>query len=148
MSKKHKKYYESNNNGQKGTIIVLVFSIVIVGGFLMFMLSGSQEAEFSGNNVVQAKIDEATGKQIIDLTARGGYKPGSIEAKAGIDSILRVATNNTYDCSLGLRIPSLGISKNLPSTGITDIPISAQKAGTVVKGTCTMGMYYFAIKFT
>ncbi len=74
--------------------------------------------------------------------------PSIIKAQAGKDSFLKVKTQNTYDCSSSLKIPSLKVSKNLPANGETLIPIPAQTAGTQIKGACGMGMYRFTIKFT
>ncbi|HLD03619.1 MAG TPA: cupredoxin domain-containing protein [Candidatus Dojkabacteria bacterium] len=147
MSKRNRdKNY--NQNSKNGLVWFFIFAVVVIGVFLLLILSGSGQNETTGGNIAQAQTDPATGKQLIKITAKGGYKPGTVEAKAGVASILQVSTTNTFDCSLGLRIPSLGISKNLPTTGITSIEIPAQAAGTTVKGTCTMGMYWFSLKFT
>ena len=87
------------------------------------------------------------GKQIIDLTAKGGYTPLESAAKAGMPTILRVSTKGTFDCSSALRIPSMDISRNLPQSGSTDIDLGTPQLGTL-QGTCGMGMYPFEISFT
>ena len=86
------------------------------------------------------------GKQIIEMTAKGGYEPNKSVAKAGVPTILRFDTNGTFDCSSSVRIPSLNISQNLPISGKTDIDIGVQKVGNF-QGTCGMGMYPFEVKF-
>lgn len=86
-------------------------------------------------------------QQIIALEAKGGFSPTVSIAKAGIPSVLQISTNGTYDCSSAVSIPSLGYRENLPATGVANVEIPAQKAGTTINGTCSMGMYSFSISF-
>lgn len=86
-------------------------------------------------------------KQIVEITAKGGYSPSKSSAKAGVPTIIRVITDGTYDCSSALRIKSLGYSKNLPATGTTDIEVPPQVPGTTIKALCSMGMYNFTVQF-
>jgi plastocyanin domain-containing protein len=118
--------------------------LVVALGLIAFLIGGDKSNPESANtDAVSISGDE----QIIDLTAKGGYSPRIIEAKANTKTILRVSTNNTFDCSSALKIPELGISKNLPATGKTDIEIAAQEPGSEIDGTCSMGMYDFKITF-
>jgi hypothetical protein len=87
------------------------------------------------------------GKQVITILARGGYSPKESIVKAGVSSILRMTTKNTFDCSRALILPSLGLQKILPASGAVDIAIPAQKQGTRFYGICAMGMYAFLITF-
>ena len=84
--------------------------------------------------------------QIITLQVKGGYSPRQSVAQAGIPTVIRFVTNNTFDCSISIRLPSLNISQYLPQTGSTDINISTQSAGTF-RGSCGMGMYPFEVEF-
>lgn len=86
------------------------------------------------------------GKQVITVDVRGGYSPQISVAKSGIPTEIRFKTNNTFDCSSSIRIPSLSVSKSLPSTGETVVDIGSQKIGTL-QGSCSMGMYNFSVKF-
>lgn len=122
-------------------IVVIVLTLVILAKTVFSDVNKSNNTS-EGNTVVNTD-----GKQIIQLTAKGGYSPSVIEAKANQDIVLRVSTSNTFDCSSAILIPKLGIRKNLPVTGKTDIAITAQSAGTIIDGTCSMGMYFFKIKF-
>lgn len=54
-------------------------------------------------------------------------------------------TNGAYDCSSSLIIKSLNYRSNLPPTGETEIDLGTPKTGEKIKGTCSMGMYSFAI---
>ena len=85
-------------------------------------------------------------KQIIEITAKGGYVPRATLAKAGIPTILRFNTNGTFDCSSSVRIPSMNITKLLPNSGTTDIDLGSPQVGTL-QGTCGMGMYRFSVEF-
>lgn len=92
-------------------------------------------------------ISIVDGKQIVAISAKGGYTPKVSNAKAGVTTIIRVGTNGTFDCSSSVAIPSLGLRKSLPITGSTDIEIPEQKAGTKLQGLCAMGMYNFVVTF-
>jgi len=129
-------------------IAKIFMGLVIITG-AVFLLSNrpvtSSELSIGNNiNVVTTSGD----KQIIDLTAKGGYSPSVITAQANKETILRVNTKNTFDCSSALTIPKLGIQKNLPATGATEIILGIQKPGSEIDGTCSNGMYSFKIKFS
>lgn len=122
--------------------IALVITTVLIGGAMLLTLNkpSAQNGPPAGGNVTIVG-----GQQIIDITAKGGYIPRTSTAKAGIPTILRFHTSGTFDCSSYIRIPSMGLSKNLPSTGTVDIPVDA-KAGPLI-GMCGMGMYPFQVNF-
>ena len=90
---------------------------------------------------------DSTGAQIIEIYAKGGYNPKQIVAKADVPTIIRMKTEGTFDCSSSLSIPSLGKRLALQPTGTTDIEVPPQKAGSSLKGVCTMGMYSFSVNF-
>ncbi len=76
-----------------------------------------------------------------------GYYPRLLHAKADVPISLNVVTKDTYSCSRAFVIPVLGLEELLPATGTVPIDIPAQKAGTVMKFTCSMGMYTGQIVF-
>lgn len=121
---------------------MIVAVVLVIGGYAIIKNNGAAPSAESVANV--SVVD---GQQIIDLTAKGGFSPTMTSAAAGVPSVLRVATNGTYDCSSAITIPSLGYSANLPPSGTTNIEIPPQLAGTTLQGTCSMGMYNFAIAF-
>lgn len=125
----------------KSIQLALIIAVTLIGGAIVLSLNKpSTQNEPAANNVT---IEN--GQQIIDITAKGGYTPRTSTAKAGIPTILRFHTSGTFDCSSYIRIPSMGLSKNLPSTGTVDIPVDA-KAGPLI-GMCGMGMYPFQVNF-
>ncbi len=124
------------------TASIIVAGLLIFGAFFLTASNKNTDTAPPTNNVV---IEN--GKQIITITAKGGYSPRVMTAKADVPTELRVDTNNTYDCTSALNIPSIGYSNNLPATGSTIIPLPPQKAGTTFRGLCAMGMYNFVINF-
>jgi plastocyanin domain-containing protein len=120
------------------------FIITIIFGGMFLLIKGNLSTgteEVSGNNVTM--VD---GVQIIEINAKGGYQPRVSVAKAGVPTTIRFTTKGTFDCSSSVRIPSLNISKLLPSVGSTDVFLGEVKQG-VLKGSCGMGMYPFEIQF-
>lgn len=126
----------------KATIISVIVAVILIGGaFVLVRGGGAVGQPVNANNV--SIVD---GKQIIEISAKGGYQPRVSIAKAGIPTIIRFNTKGTFDCSSSVRIPSLDISKSLPQSGITDIDIGSGELGTL-KGSCGMGMYPFEVEF-
>jgi plastocyanin domain-containing protein len=117
------------------TVIAVLAAAALIG----FALYGRSDS-------VAGLASVPEGAQVIEISAKGGYEPASQIAKAGVPTVLRVKTDGAYDCSTALRIPSLRVSKQLPPTGETLIDLGTQQAGTL-RGTCSMGMYSFAIDF-
>ena len=126
----------------KATTISILISVFLIGGALWFMNSRGSDGEGVANNT--SVVD---GRKIIEIKAKGGYRPGITYAKAEMPTVLKVKTQGTFDCSSALVIPSINYRTNLQPSGETEIEIPAQKAGTVMKGLCSMGMYNFQIRF-
>jgi P-type Cu+ transporter len=91
-------------------------------------------------------VSTVDGLQVIEISVKGGYHPKKSTAKAGMPTMIRFRTDNTFDCSSSVRIPSMNISKSFPHTGTTDIDVGVQKV-TTLQGTCGMGMYRFEVDF-
>jgi plastocyanin domain-containing protein len=126
----------------KATIISILVAVVLIGGAFAFSKkSDTSSAVADANNVTV--VD---GKQIVEISAKGGYHPRKSTAKAGIPTVIRFDTNGTFDCSSSVRIPSMNISRSLPQTGTTDIDVGNQQVATL-QGTCGMGMYPFEVEF-
>lgn len=152
----------------KNTIIAIIISLALIVSAIILTSKKNnsvsdnrdkkyqQQNELPADNVKIEKTNQNTSletnknenseKQIVEITAKGGYNPRVSTAKAGIPTILRINTNGTFDCSSSVRIPSLGISKYLPQSGVTDIDLGTNQAGTLY-GSCGMGMYPFQINF-
>lgn len=123
----------------------ILISAALIGGAVLLTQRGSPSLQ--GRTSIPAdNVSIVDGKQIIEITAKGGYRPGESVAQAGIPTVLRLRTNGTFDCSSFVRIPSMNISKALPQSGNTDIDIGTPQRGTLL-GTCGMGMYRFQVDF-
>lgn len=122
------------------SIAVILFSL---GGMVYLFSSASPNS--SPQSVLSGTVVD--GKQVIEVRAKGGYAPRFVVAKANMPTVLRMRTQGTFDCSSALVIPSLGYRANLPASGVTDIDVPPQAAGTSLKGVCAMGMYNFVVNF-
>ncbi len=118
----------------------ILIAAIVIGGAVLF--GKNTDTPTPAQNVT-IEGDQ----QIIVVTAKGGYAPKLTTAKANTPTVLRVKTDGTYDCTASVNIPSLGISKVLEPTAVTEIVVPPQQAGSELKGTCAMGMYNFSIKF-
>jgi len=123
--------------------VSILIAAVLIGGAILLTRGGGQQ---SNTSVPANNVSVVDGKQIIEISAKGGYQPRSSIAKVGMPTILRFNTNGTFDCSSVVRIPSMNITKNLPQSGNTDVDLGTSKLGTL-QGTCGMGMYRFEIDF-
>lgn len=126
---------------------ILLGAALVAGTVLLSGDSGGSSASRAGGNagVGEAVIED--GVQYIDITARGGYSPRTTKAKAGVPTIIRMKTKNTYDCSAALVIPDIEYQSFLPNAGVTEIQVPAEKAQGTLRGMCSMAMYNFEINF-
>lgn len=123
----------------------IIIAVVIIGGTVM--LAGGNKNSNNINSQTANNVSIVEDKQIITINAKGGYSPGVTTAKADIPTVIKMNTRGTFDCSAALTIPSLGYRKNLPPSGETEIELPPQKAGTIMQGMCSMGMYNFQVSF-
>jgi len=127
----------------KATIISIIVAIALVSGAIILVNKNSP------NNNISIPADNVSivdGKQIIEINAKGGYQPRKSIAKSNIPTIIRFNTNNTFDCSSFVVIPSMSVRKYLPQSGSADIDIGTKDTGRLI-GSCGMGMYPFEVEF-
>lgn len=131
----------------KNTFFITILVLALIGGSLGlgFLIAGGREEDSAEG--LSAAVTMLGDRQIIDITAKGGYNPRNIQAKANLPTVLRVNTNNTYDCSASLVIPKLGYRKFLESTGVEEIVLNEDQAQGTLQGLCSMGMYSFKVEF-
>lgn len=129
-------------------IIWIIIAILVLGGALALGFSlGGNDQDNANSADLSSVVSMQGSQQIIDITAKGGYSPRVINAKANTPTTLRVATNGTYDCSSSLVIPKLNYRANLDPTGVREIAIAADQAQGTLQGVCGMGMYSFKVNF-
>ena len=121
------------------------FAIVIVLALGAWVLLRGDGAGVQASPTSGANVTMENGTQVVRIKVKGGYQPGMSEARTGIPTVLRFETNGTFDCTSTIRIPSLGITQSLPSSGTTDVAVGDLKPGTL-QGTCGMGMYRFSVQ--
>jgi sulfite exporter TauE/SafE len=76
-----------------------------------------------------------------------GYRPNHLLAPANQEITLNLVTLNTISCSRAFVIPALNQQILLPDTGTKVVYIQPQNPGTVMRFSCSMGMYTGDITF-
>src|SRR3989344_3024892 len=127
-------------NMTKPILISIIISALLIGGGFWLATQSSGDAEGAVATIVD-------GIQYVDISAKGGYSPRVIEAKAGMPTVLRMKTSGTFDCSASLVLPKLSYQKFLQPSGTEEISISSEQAQGTLQGLCSMGMYNFQIRF-
>lgn len=134
------------NTQTKLTIGSLVLAVLLIGAAVMF--SGGSGSSFGTPEVSAEGVAVVeNGTQYVDITARAGYSPRLTKAQAGRDTVIRMKTKDTFDCSMALVIPAVDYQSYLEPSGVAEITIPADKAQGTIEGMCSMGMYHFAINF-
>ncbi len=130
--------------------VVLILGLVSVDSGLALVgmpsASGMLRQSGSAGQVVDVPVTPQSGTLILNAT-NSGYSPTLLHAPAGEQLTLNVVTLDTYSCARAFVIPSLAVEQLLPSTGQVAIIIPAQEPGTVMRFTCSMGMYTGQIVF-
>jgi sulfite exporter TauE/SafE len=86
--------------------------------------------------------------QVLELqVANNGYFPKALYAPANQKVALALVTNKTTSCARDFVIPAIKYYQLLPITGRTTVDIPPQTPGTVMRFTCSMGMYTGQIVF-
>ena len=70
-----------------------------------------------------------------------GYSPKVLHLAAGKPVSLQLITQNTQSCAISIVIPDLNYQKVLQSTGQETVRIPPQPKGSVMRYSCSMGMY-------
>ena len=85
--------------------------------------------------------------ELVLYVNNNGYFPRSLKAPANKDFTLNLVTDQTYSCARDFVIPALDYYELLVDTGSAQVNIPAQKAGSTLFFTCSMGMYTGQIVF-
>lgn len=128
------------------TIAAVVIAVGLIGSVLIQSAARDDSSGGIGNTNVQ-NVTMENGTQIVEIGVRGGYAPEVSVAKKGLPTVLRLRTQNTFDCSSAIAIPALNYRSYLPQTGVTDIPVPVEQANGTLSGMCSMGMYRFEVRF-
>jgi uncharacterized protein len=85
--------------------------------------------------------------QLALAVINAGYFPATLHAHANTRIHLTLLTDGTTSCARSFVIPDLSYHTLLPLTGQVTMEIPPQSAGTVMRFTCSMGMYTGQIIF-
>lgn len=131
-------------------IILLLLGMITIDSGLNLAgspLSLSYIIQNSANSNSSEQVVLAGNDLILNVTNQG-YSPRRLQASSDTPIKLNLVTKNVYSCSRDFVIPALGLQVLLPDTGNVPIEIPAQKPGTILRFTCSMGMYTGDIIFS
>jgi sulfite exporter TauE/SafE len=132
-------------------VVVLILGLVSIDAGLTLMgfpYSATNLADsFTQAPQVVDTVSDAPAGTLTLSASNHGYSPKQLTAKAGQAITLNVVTKSTFSCARDFVIPALGVETLLPETGTVPISIPSQPAGTVLRFTCSMGMYTGQIVF-
>jgi sulfite exporter TauE/SafE len=136
-------------------VVVLVLGLVtlnsglnVLGSPLSFqnMTRNLLPSNSGSASVASSQPVFAEGEVVLYVQNRG-YFPQTLGAPANKEFTLNLVTNKTYSCARDFLIPDLDYYQLLPDTGIVQVNIPPQPAGTQMNFTCSMGMYTGQIVF-
>ncbi len=113
----------------------------------IFGSPANAQAAPDGFTLGSGTVDQGDGTVITVTVKNTSYEPRVVHAKAGVPVTLRMVSKNVRSCSLALIIPALDLFQILDPTGVREIEIPAQEAGTRMPYSCSMGMYSGIIIF-
>lgn len=134
-------------------VVVLILGLVTIENGLNLMgsplsLQNMTRNLFPASSVSTAGSDSLSADGVITLNVQNsGYFPAALKAPANTDLTLNLVTDKTYSCARDFVIPKLNFYQLLPDTGTIQVNIPAQKAGSTLFFTCSMGMYTGQIIF-
>ena len=135
------------------SVVLLVLGLVSINSGLTLVGSPLsitnmiQSARESQPDTVSASLPPSDGITLYLSAGNSGYSPRVLHARASTPITLNLVTNQTYSCSRSFVIPAIGVELLLPSSGTETVSIPAQPSGTVMRFTCSMGMYTGQILF-
>ena len=121
-------------------VTMLVMGLVQVDAGLN--LAGSPVSFTILYNTASAAIHPASVQTGYSIeVSENGYSPAVLHLPAGRPVTLEWVTNGTQACSRSVVMPGLNYHTILPVTGHVKFDIPPQTKGTVLRYTCSMGMY-------
>lgn len=147
---------ELGSRVQKAFMRFVAVVVLMVGFFTIESGLALMGSPYALSTLMQNGSETPNAGDVAPVTVEGdltlaaendGYYPEVLYAQAGVPLLLNVVTNNTTSCSRAFVIPALRVETILPKTGSVPIEIPPQEAGTVMRFTCSMGMYTGQIVF-
>lgn len=88
----------------------------------------------------RAQLDPDGRRQRVEVTVRGGYRPASIVAQAGVPLRIVFHRDDHDHCSERVVFSAPRLDRRLVAAGATTVDLPAQPAGEI-RFTCGMGRY-------
>jgi Cupredoxin-like domain len=88
---------------------------------------------------VRAQLDPS-GRQVIEITVRAGYRPGEILARAGLPLRIVFRREDEDVCTERVVFSAPRLERHLAPSGTTTVDLPAQPPGDI-RFTCGMGRY-------
>jgi uncharacterized protein len=121
-------------------VVMLIMGLVSVDAGLN--LAGSPVSFTILYNTVSAALNPASAATGYSVEAsENGYSPAVLHLPANRPVTLEWVTNGTRACSRSVVMPGLNYHTLLPIAGRVKFDIPPQPKGTVLRYTCSMGMY-------
>jgi sulfite exporter TauE/SafE len=137
-------------------VVVLILGLVTMNGGLNILGSPLSFQNLTRNllpsnggpvSVAASSRSSFAEGDVVLYVQNEGYFPQTLNAPAGKDFMLNLVTDETYSCARDFVIPALDYYELLPDTGTVQVNIPAQKKGSRLFFTCSMGMYTGQIVF-
>jgi sulfite exporter TauE/SafE len=134
-------------------VVVLILGLVTVDSGLNLVGSPLSFSSLSRSVLApQTTATPAASSESVDgvlelQVANNGYFPKTLNAPANTPLTLALVTDNTTSCARDFVIPALDYYQLLPSSGRTTTEIPPQEPGSILRFTCSMGMYTGQIVF-
>ncbi|MCX6081358.1 MAG: sulfite exporter TauE/SafE family protein [Chloroflexi bacterium] len=131
-------------------VAVTMILLALVSVDFGLNLSGSPFSFSRTINAISSSLgipgDNSEGGFAINVTDNG-YAPVVLHLPANKTVTIEWVTENTQTCARAVVIPGLNYQKTLPATGRVKLEIPAQQKGTVLRYSCSMGMYLGQLVF-
>jgi uncharacterized protein len=129
--------------------IVIILALVSINSGLNLMgspytftnLANELSAHFSNPDLVSPTGNGTPAFAFSINVNNNGYSPTVLHLASGRQVKLIWVTNNVSSCALSIVIPRLNYEKLLPQSGVVTFEIPPQPQGTVIRYSCSMGMY-------
>ncbi len=102
---------------------------------------------FESNTLVEINATTLPKNKSVITVIKHGYAPNVLHLVANKPDTIIWVTNGVKTCALSIVIPKLDYEKTFPDSGQVILVIPAQKKGTVIEYSCSMGMYHGRLVF-
>ena len=111
--------------------------VVVLGG--LALMAALAWYFFSPQKATHAQVED--GRQVVDITVKGGYSPSLIRVEAGTPVRLRFDRQENSDCTARVVFPDFRKSASLAAFGTTTLDLDVQEPGEY-SWACGMNMLH------